>query len=352
MENPSDPSLLHEYRSEFAGRFHPLLLWNDRRRILADPAIAAQTPSPLANSPVRFALSLQLLPILFIGWLVGTLAGLIEPGDGRVGVYAGKLAPAIELLEERLGPMPDAQLNDMARQAGVQQMHPQADPLWMDLVRSMSLRHAGGDLAQVRDVMTDWLRRLDVSDVSEEHRTVLTAKALRFVRQLQKNEKFLDKIMRSITEGGVLMQVMGVFSLLFCAWLLGQMLRGDARFPLATRADRFYLYYSTSHVFWFLLAKLLCFGIASFAYAAGNASLFSHMQTAQLLVGLGMAGWLISRSGEMARVLSDAQPAPKGAALAIGWRIVVAMTVSMVVMLVIALVIGMTAGMAMAMLRS
>ncbi len=351
MAEPSDPSLLQEYRSEFAGRFHPLRLWNDRRRILADPAIAAQPQPALANSPVRFALSLQLLPILFIGWLVGALTGLVEPDDERAGVYAGKLAPAIALLEERIGPVPDAQLKDMARQAGVQHMHPQAESLWMELVRGMVFRNAAGDLTQVGDVTASWLHRLDTSDIADEHRAVLAAKALRFVRGLQANEKLHDKVIRSVTEGGVLIQVMGVFSLLFCAWLLGQMLRGDARFPLAARADRFYLYYSTSHIFWFLLVKLLCFGVGSFAYAAGNAGLFTSMQTAQLLVGLGIAAWLLSRSGEMARVLCGAEPAPKGAAFAIGWRIVAAMTTSMIAIVVIALVVGFVAGIALSMLR-
>lgn len=51
MGKPSAPSLLQEYRSEFAGRFHPLRWWNDYRRILADPAIAAQAKPALANSP-------------------------------------------------------------------------------------------------------------------------------------------------------------------------------------------------------------------------------------------------------------------------------------------------------------
>lgn len=350
MEKHTDPSLVEDYRNEFAGRFSPLKLWNDRRRILADPAIAAKPQPPLANSPVRFALSLQLVPIIFIGWLVGSLAGLIAPDRDGAGLFSGKLVSSIALMDERLGPMPDEQLKELAGQAGVQHMHPAAEPLWMDLVRTNSLRMQS-DAAQVHASTEDWLQRLDASEVSPEHRMVLTAKGLRFMQQLQASEKWQDGLMRSMTEGGVLMQVIGVGSLLFSAWLLGQMLRGNAWFPLATRADRFYLYYSTSHIFWFLLVKLLFFGVGSFAYAAGNTGLFSTAQTGQLLVAGATAIWLLSRSGEMARVLSDASPAPKGAAFAVAWRMAVAMLVSTFVMFVIAVVMGVIAGFAMAMLR-
>lgn len=351
MEKPSDPSLLQEYRSEFAGRFNPLRLWNDRRRILADPAIAAQPQPPLANSPVRFALSLQLLPILFIGWLVGMVSGLIAPDGERANALSGKLIPAIELLEGRLGAMPDAELAEMAGKTSVKDMPAQADGLWMHMVRRMSFRHSMSEPAEVRDVMDDWLQRVQTSDLSEEHRAILEAKALRFLHRLQKNEKYHDKVMRSITEGGVLMQVIGVFTLLFGAWLLGQMLRGDARFSLAARADRFYLYYSTSQVFWLLMVKLLCFGVGSFAYAAGNVRLFSGAQMAQFVVAGITVLWLISRSGEMARVLCNADPAPKGAAFSIAWRMVVAMLVSTIVIVLVAVIVGIALGMVVSMLQ-
>lgn len=107
---------------------------------------------------MRSALSLQLLPILFIGWLVGALTRLIDPDDERAGIYAGKRVPAIALLEECLGPVPDAQLKDMTRDTGMQHMRPQAEPLWMDLVRGMSLRHAA--LASVVSVAIRPIARL------------------------------------------------------------------------------------------------------------------------------------------------------------------------------------------------
>lgn len=346
----SDPSLLQEYRREFSRSFAPLQLWNDRRRILADPATAAQAPSPLANSPVRFALSLQLFPILFIGWLISALVGMAVSDEQRRDAYAGKLAPAIALLEERLGHPADEPLKDMARQIRVQHMHPQASALWFDLLKIVSLRTLGQH-APVRDAVADWLQRLDASEVSDEHRGVLMAKTLRYLRSQSEGEKFQDTLVRSITEGGVLMQVVGVFSLLFSAWLLGQMLRGDPRFVLAQRADRFYLYYSTSLIFWFLLAKVTSFGVGSFAYAAGKPALFNVSQIAQSVIALGAMAWLLSHSGAMARVLCDAQVAPKGAAYSVAWRIVVASVVSIVVMLVVGAVLGLAAGIASAMLR-
>ena len=352
MNKPSDsdPSLLREYQREFSNKFAPLQLWSDRRRILADPAIAAQSPSPLANSPVRFALSLQLVPILFIGWLVSALVGLVVSDEQRVDAYAGKLAPAIALLEEHMGHPADEPLAETARQAGVQHMHPQAKALWFDLVKIVALR-ATGDDATVRDSAADWLQRLEASEVSREHRDVLKAKALRYLRSQRDGGKFQDTVMRSLTQGGVLMQVTGVFSLLFSAWLLGQMLRGDARFVLAQRADRFYLYYSTSLIFWLLLAKLAFFGVGSFAYAAGKPALFNLSQAAQLATALVTMIWLLWHSGVMARVLCDAQVAPKGAAFSVAWRIVVASVVSVIVMTVVGGVVGLAAGIASSMLR-
>ena len=346
----SDPSLLQEYRSEFTQRFRALQLWNDRRRILAEPAVAAQVSPPLANSPVRFALSLQLVPVLFIGWLVSALVGLVVSDDERVDAYASKLNPAIELLDERLGHRSKQEVDDLAREAGVQHMHPQANALWMELVKAIAF-HATNDSTRVRDGVAAWLQHLEASPLSAEHRLVLEAKALRFIRGQGESEKFRDTIMRSVTEGGVAMQLISVFSLLFSAWLLGQTLRGDPRFVLAARADRFYLYYSTSLVFWFLVAKVLCFGVTSFAYASGKPALFVGSQSVQMLVGLAAAVWLVSRSGEMARVLCDANPAPKGATFAIAWRIVVTMLVSLIVVLAICLFIGLAIGIVVGMMR-
>lgn len=69
MNDGGEPSLLAAGREELTGGFHPLLLWRDRKRILAQPEIAAQPRPALANSPMRFALALSLTPLLVVGWL-------------------------------------------------------------------------------------------------------------------------------------------------------------------------------------------------------------------------------------------------------------------------------------------
>jgi hypothetical protein len=334
MSGPRDASLVAEYRREFGSGFHPLKLWRDRRAILAEPVLAARQDPPLANAPVRYALSLSLAPMLFVGWMMSLLVDLAYPDRERAGLHDGLFVSTQQRLGEELPGLDAEAVKQLAGTIPIEQMPASASQLRDKLARIMS-RANRIDVTELNAQMEGWIREVQSSELDAAQQRVMMAKALAASRYGEKLLRRVGTMQRSVLEGGPMMQVLGVFGTLLGAWLFGQMVRGDSRFVHAERADRFYLYYIPSRMFWFLPAGALAYGIVSFASATGNTGLMSYAQSGQLLVAGGALLYLLLHARDMARALCDAAPAPRGVAFAVAWRLLAAQAVAMVAIVLV-----------------
>lgn len=344
MDQGKRGSLLAEGRDEMTDGFNPLLLWRDRRRILAQPEIAAAPRPPLANSPLRYALALSLTPLLLVAWLTSLLVdltprALIEPGP-----IEARSAVTIEVLGAELPGLDREQTKVLARSIRRKDMVPEAQPL-AESARQILSWEPFMPAAERRAAMRDWVARVRASPLTAPHQDVLIAQLLHVAHVTRPADRLNGNLLRSIAEGGTVMQVLSVVSLLLGAWLFGQTLRSDARFQHAARADRFYLYYTTSRIFWFLPAQTLAYGIGSYASATADVAMFDSASRLSMLISLASVLYLLAGAGIMARALAGSPPAPPPhAAWSIGWRLVVSMLTSLLVVMVLGMLLAVLLG--------
>jgi hypothetical protein len=344
MSDADGVSLLDESRHELTGGFHPLLLWRDRQRILAQPEIAAQPRPPLANAPLRFALALSLTPMLLVAWLVSFAVGLL-PGERpeRFGLEYRSDA-VIEALAPHLPGVDRARLDALAHSMRRRAMAPEAARLAAE-AQSLIFFRTMMPAAERQAELETWAGKLRASSVPRSQQDVLLAQMLDAAHDMRRGDQVFGEITRSVSEGGPLMQFLSVVSMLASAWLFGQMLRGDARYPNAARSDGFYLYYSTSRVFWFLPAQALAYGLVSYGSATGSAALMYWGQGVMMTIALASVAYLLAGSRRMASALAGGQT-PRGGAWSIGWRMVVAMSVSSLLMMFAFAIVGAVVGFA------
>lgn len=339
MDEKKDDSLLLESRDEMTGGFNPLLLWRDRQRILADPEIAARPRPALANTPLRYALALTVTPLLLVAWLSSMLVGWSPGNEAALGPMEARTAVTIEVLSAELPGLDAAQVKVLARSIRPQDMVAEASTLRkaaeQELIRQQML------MPDARRSMTrDWAARVRASTLTAPHQDVLIAQLLHMAHVLRPGDRVNAAVMHSAAEGGPVMQAVSVISLLLGAWLFGQSLRNDARFQHAARADRFYLYYTTTRMFWFLPAQTVAYGIGSYASAAGDSEMLIPAHTLSLLISAASLVYLLAGSRSMAQALVGAgQPLPARAAWSIAWRLIVAMGVALLVLMVVGIVL-------------
>lgn len=348
MKDGSEVSLLAAGSDELTGGFHPLRLWRDRRRILAEPAVAARPRPPLANAPMRFALALGLTPVLVVAWLASMAVALLPGERPERGGLEFRSEAVIRVLEPALGLDP-AGVAALAGTIKRRQLVPEARTLGKEADGLVFFQPAL-DNTERGARLAAWLARLRASAVPREQQDILLAKLLDSAYDMRRGDRLFGEISRSVSEGGPMLQFMTLSSLITSAWLFGQMLRGDARFVHAERGDRFYLYYTTSRMFWFVPAQTLAYGVVSFGSASGNAALMQGGQLALFAVGGASLLWLLAGSRQMARALADAPHAAMRDAWSVAWRMVVAMTVSMIVMSMVFGLIGAAIGLGAALL--
>jgi hypothetical protein len=330
MGEQSASGLVREYRREFGSGFRPLRLWRDRRRILAEPALAAQSAPPLSNAPVRFALSLQLIPILTIGWAVSAVVGVLVPDEARQGESAS--GPIIEVLAARLPGLDDARLDRLGAAASADRLPPGARELAAEarrqLVRSGSplLLHPAPD--DNRAFARAWLRKVDSAALEDGQRRALIARIVLEAKVDARKSRMLQELVRSANEGGPVLQVVGAFNLLLSAWMFAWLFQRDGRFAAAVHADRFFLYYTSSLLFWFLPLGALLYGANSYASAIGNTSMVLRINLAMQIVGIGQLAWLLWHAPEVARALGAEEPSPSRLVLITGWRLLLAYVLS------------------------
>jgi hypothetical protein len=346
MSDPGpDLNLVQEYRREYVGGFHPLQLWRDRRAILANPEIAVRAHPPLANAPVRFALSFGLVPILAIGWCMSQLVEVLYPERERSGVVEQVAEPVRQVLREALADLDDAQLAALAKSVPRTQLDPAAAPLWKEAREAATAPASiNQDMSATRrDAARAWLDAVRASPLDPGQQRVLIAKAHEMSRQTSRLNRFVNDFTRSVAEGGPVMQAIGAAGMLLGAWLFGQTVRGDPRFPLAVRADRFYLYYGTSLLFWFLPATAVAYGVGSFASAAGNTELYRLNQGVMIAIAATSMVYLLAHSGRIARVLAGGELA-RGMAFAVAWRLLAALFAAQVCLMVVGMILGVIGG--------
>ena len=342
MDEAEGASLLRQGHEELSGGFHPLRLWRDRRRILAEPEIAARPRPPLANGPLRFALALGLTPLLVVAWLTAALVELL-PGERPAAVgMAFRSAAVIAALEPQFPLSTPADIDSLSRSMRRRELSPEAQALAREAMPLAYFRPALS-LEERRAQLEAWAGRVRASGASRLQQDVLIAQFLDSAYAMRRGDKVMAQIQRNISEGGPLMQVLTVLSLISSAWLFGQMVRGDARFVHAPRSDAFYLYYTTSRVFWFLPAQTLAYGVVSYGSAADDAALMQAGQVALLTLGVLSFVWLMAGSAPMARALAGG-PAGRGATWAVAWRMVVASAVSAFLLMTAMALVGMVVG--------
>jgi hypothetical protein len=332
---PTDESLLGAGRDELSGGFHPLRLWRDRCRILAEPAIAARPHPPLSNAPLRFALSLSLTPILVIGWLVSQTVELLPTLAREAPRLETRSLVAIEALEAELPGLDRAALEALAKQPPSSADMP---PPYAELraqAKDLVMADAGQAPAARRAALGEWIRSVRSSTLTAGQQQILLARQLRFAQAMRRGDLALQRLQRNLSEGGPVMQITALLATLLSAWLFRQALQGDARFPHAQRADRFYLWYSTSRIFWFIPAQTLSYGLGAYASATGHDALLRLSQSLTMAIGLGSLAWLLAGSPAMARALADSASVPPGGAWAVGWRMLATYAVAMLVVMLV-----------------
>lgn len=343
MNEAREPSLLVAGREELTGGFHPLRLWRDRQRILAQPEIAAQPRPPLANAPMRFALALSLTPMLVIAWLTSMAVGLL-PGDRpERGGIEYRNETVIAALAPQLPGLDHAQLDALRRSVPRSSRPPESKAL-IDEAAAVAFFRPMMEPAQRRAELQSWALRVRASPLPRAQQDVAFAHILDSAYDMQRGDALMGGLSRNLSEGGPLMQVLTLVSLIFSAWLFGQMLRGDARFDRAGRSEAFYLYYTTSRVFWFLPAQALAYGLVSYASATADAGLMRSGQTLLMSIAGASVIYLLAGSRTMARALGGDGEVPPRGAWAIAWRMLVAMGVSSVVILLLFALFGVLVG--------
>jgi hypothetical protein len=196
---------------------------------------------------------------------------------------------------------------------------------------------------QRRAALQSWVARLRASTLPLPQQQALVARFLHVAYAMRRGDGFSIGIARNVSEGGPLLQVLTVVSLVLGSWLFAQTLRGDARFPNAARADAFYLYYSSSRLFWFIPAQTLAYGAISFASASGDEALLQGGRFVMVLLSAASLAYLLLGAPQMARALA-AGDAARGAAWSVAWRVLVSLVVASLTLMMLFAVIGAVAG--------
>jgi hypothetical protein len=349
MDEGKSGSLLADGRDEFTGGFHPLLLWRDRQRILARPDITVQPHPPLANAPLRFALTLSLTPLLVIAWLASSMVSLLPGERSERGGIEYPSATVIEALQSQLPQLGPAQLDELRRSVPRSARAPEASAFAQEASR-IAFFQPSLEPAERRAELRAWAQRVRASSLPRVQQDAVLAEILDSAHDLRRIDSLLGGVSRNLSEGGPLMQFLSIVSLISSTWLFGQMVRGDARFPAAARGEALYLYYTTSRLFWFVPAQALAYGMVSYASASDDAALLRSAQVLSMTVGVASLLYVLAGSREMARALGGGTEAPRGGAWAIGWRMLVAMTVTTIVLGFCFFVLGIVVGFVRAML--
>lgn len=188
--------------------------------------------------------------------------------------------------------------------------------------------------AQRRAELEAWADRVRASPLPRAQQDAVFARILDSAHDMRRGDQLIGAMSRNVSEGGPLMQFLTIVSLIFSAWLFGQMLRGDARFPRADRGDAFYLYYTTSRMFWFVPAQTVGYGLVSYASASGDVGMMRSVHLLLMSITAASVVYLLAGSHTMARALGGTGAVPPGGTWAIGWRMLAAMAVALVVIVV------------------
>jgi hypothetical protein len=335
---------LEDYRATFGTSLDVRRLWRDRRAILADPRIASQPRPPLGFPPLRFALALVIVPMLALGWLSSQLAGAMYP-DGAAASPIESGTRAIEApLDAYLGAPPDRELRAMRIDGAV--LAADAKALRERARARLDLKpfEAVPDALGLREGADAFVAELKASALPESTRRALAADVLLKARARRHVDAVSMGFMRSMLEGGAGMQVMSALVLVVAAWRFRRSLRNDPRFPRREQAGAFYLYYTTARLFWLSMLSILVYGVLAFASAAGDMRLFDQFNIASQVIGLASLVYLLCYSGTIARALRDDDELPKGAAFAIGRKLVWSQLVAIVSLILLALLLGIALG--------
>lgn len=344
-----EDSLIAAGRDELTGGFHPLRLWRDRRRVLAEPVVAARPNPPLANAPLRFSLALHLTPILLISWLVGLIVDLTPNRPPALSQLEVRSVTLIEAIEPELGGLSREAVFALGKRR--QDAAPdELKPLQARL-RELVVTPPTESYAERRARVDAWVRDVRASSLPEDAQRQLLANGLSMGYRLRNADVVLGRVQRNAAEGGPVLQVSMLLAALLGAWLFRQTLQGDARFVHAARADRFYLYYSTSRMFWFIPLQTLAYGVGAYGSALGRNDLLHAGQVGSTLVGAAAMVWVLLGSRQMARALSEDPQASLSAAWAVGWRQLAAMVGSFVLLAAVAAVLAVVVAIAAAALE-
>lgn len=340
MTDPSTTSAaLADYHATFGNSYNPRRLWRDRRAILAQPRIATETRPPLSLSPLRFALTLAVVPMLAIGWATAQLASVLYP-DGRAPSAVETNARAIE--QPLIVFLADADADQIHAWSKIKRdvLPPDAARLYDQGKQSLGPTSAAADPTLVTQAISGFVSELQRSTLAPEQQRVVAAKLLRRVQARRHADAVLNAFMHSILEGGAAMQVIAAFTILLSAWTFRRLVRRDPRFPLGERADRLYLYYSTSRLFWLTMASIGSYGVISFASASGDAALLEQANTVSQWLALAALLYLLLFSRSLVRALRDDDALPRGSTWSIAWRLIAAQVLAMLALIVVAFVLG------------
>jgi hypothetical protein len=344
-DQPARPSALDDYRATFGNRFDLRQLWRDRKAILAQPRIAAEPAPPLSMSPLRFALTLAVLPMLALGWASSQLATLAYP-DGRPPSATEAIARAIEApLESFLLPADADRIAAWGRVKSAT-LPAASVALYENGKQRLTTTPTKIDAVAARQAVDAFVLELSQSGLSTEQRNIVAAKLLLRTRIARRLEGFGSGLMRSFFEGGAAAQAVGALSLLVSAWMFRRFVRRDARFARRERADQFYLYYVTSRLFWLSLLSIVCYGVVAFASASADVVLMSRANSVNQLLLVVSLVYLLARSREIARALSDGDELPAGATRSIAWRMLLSQLLANIAVIAVALLLGIVVGIA------
>jgi hypothetical protein len=341
MSEASHSSLLHETGNELTGGFNPLLLWRDRQRILAQPALAARPRPPLGNGPLRFALALGFTPVVVFGWLMSAAVDWLP--ERSAALDDASRSAFMHVLQAE---MPHLSAHDVDRLAAAnppERLPPPSMRLVLDgktavFMQPMLTPEGRAERARA------WLAKVRAAPLPRQHQDAVIAKVLDTAYDVRRGDAIAGALSRNLQEGGPAAQLLGLLSVVLGAWLFGKTLQGDARFAHAERAGQFYLYYGTSRLFWFLPALTVCYGVGAFASASGDERLMLLSQAVSIAISLGSFIYLLGGSAAMARALAGDQPPARGATWSIGWRLTAALAGASVVLGVLLGIVGMVIG--------
>lgn len=348
MSEPRAPGAFEEYRTIFGNGFDLRRLWRDRQAILADPRACTAPWPPFHYPPLRFALTLVIVPMLALAWCTTQLAGLMYP-DGRGPGVTERTALAAEApLDAWLG-HPDAATFRALHAPKLSELPPEHREFYDDARQAIGLKPGSGqgDPVAARRVVDAFLAGIEAAPMDVARRRHLAAELLRDTRGLRRIEATITGLLRNFTEGGAGMQVLAALSLVVSAWLFGKSLQHDARFPRQRGGAALFLYYGTAKVFWFSVASMLAYGVIAFASASGNDPLMQRANWVSQGVAVASSLYLLLFSKRFALALRDDDgDLPRYAAASIAWRLVWTQVASFALVFATAALIGTVLGIA------